>query len=133
MTANIRQYVVARRRGSPAYVPGLAWRQAASAGHVDHGTITLGLGLVGLLLVSLLAFFYLQQVLQTAESGSDIHAMEIQLLELKEKQRALELEGAQLRSLQTVEGRLEKLNLVQTGQVSYLNIKLPHVALGASL
>lgn len=114
MTANIRQYVVSRERHQ--------------RGNVDHGTLTLGLGFGGLLMIALLGFFYLQQVNHTADSGTDIQAMETEITELKARQRALELEGATLRSLQTVEERATKLNLLPTGNVSYLAAKPNHVA-----
>ena len=89
-------------------------------GSVDHTTVTVTFGLIALLLVGMLGFFYLQQVVSTASQGTDIHGLEAQLVDLKEKQRQLELEGAQLRSLQVVEDRIDKLNLVATDQVSYL-------------
>lgn len=112
MTANVRQYVVRKQRGS-----------------VDHATLTMGLGFGGLLMIALLGFFYLQQVNHTADQGTDIQAMEAQITGLKTRQRALELEGATLRSLQIVEQRANRLNLRPTGQVHYLALKPPQVAL----
>lgn len=116
MTAKISQHVLVRRRFQ-------------QRGSVDHSTITIGLGLTGLVMVTLLGFFYLQQVIHTAAQGTDAQVMESQVVELKDRQRALELEGAQLRSLQTVEQRVQKLNLVLTDKVSYLAAKSNQVAL----
>lgn len=77
-------------------------------------------GILALMLVGALGFFYLQQVVNTASQGTDIHHLESEITNLRERQRELELEGASLRSLQAVEDRVEKLNLVTTDQVSYL-------------
>jgi hypothetical protein len=76
--------------------------------------------LVALLSLSGLGFFYLQQVFGTASHGVDIQSLETELLELKEEQRKLELEGAQLRSIQAVEERVQQLNLAPVDQVAYL-------------
>lgn len=141
MIPNIQQRVVLRHRSSRIGVrswpisfssrvqgfsgrrfrfSGARYRFTSQRGSVDHTTITVTFGLLALLLVGILGFFYLQQVVGTASQGTDIHGLEAQLIELKEKQRELELEGAQLRSLQVVEERVDKLNLVATDQVSYL-------------
>lgn len=98
-------------------------------GSVDHSTITIAAGTFALLLVGLIGFFYLNQVVGTASQGTDVHELEQELSELRDAQRKLELEGAQLRSLQTVEERTERLNLVEAGEVSYLAAEDDRVAL----
>ena len=98
-------------------------------GSVDHSTITIAAGTFALLLVGLVGFFYLQQVVGTASQGTDVRALEQELSELREQQRTLELEGAQLRSLQTVEDRTQRLNLVEAGEVSYLAAEDDRVAI----
>jgi hypothetical protein len=65
-------------------------------------------------------FLYLQQILHTASNGTDIQALEKRINELKNEERALKLEGARLRSIQTVEERVKELNLVPTDHVTYL-------------
>jgi hypothetical protein len=92
----------------------------AQRGSVDHATMTMTLGLMALLVVGLLGFFYLQQVLTTASEGTDIRALESQIVQLREQQRELELQGAELRSLQVVEDHVQKLNLVRPDTVTYL-------------
>jgi hypothetical protein len=92
----------------------------------------MSLGLIALLTVALLGFFYLQQVMSTASQGTDIHALESKIVDLKEKQRQLELEGAQLRSLKTIEGNVQQLNLVTTDKVAYLTAPTDKVALSDS-
>jgi len=101
---------------------------AAQRGSVDHATVTVAFGLLALLLVGFLGFFYLQQVIGTASQGTDVHALEAQIVDLKEKQRQLELEGAELRSLRVVEDKVNELNLVATDRVSYLASSSDRVA-----
>lgn len=84
--------------------------------------------MLALAVVSLLGFFYLQQVFGTAAQGSDIQRLEASLVELKEQQRALELEGADVRSLQSVQQRVRELNLVDVDRVAYLAPMPGHVA-----
>ncbi len=120
MTANIPQTVVSRRRIVKAF---------AQRGSVNHATITVVFCCIALGIVSLLSFFYLQQVIDTASQGADIHALQAQVGSLKEQQRALELQGAEIRSLQNVQGRVQKLNLVQSNNMSYLTSQSDKVAL----
>lgn len=108
MTANIQQKVLSRS---------------------THQTVALVSGISILIFLTLLGFFYLQQVFDTASRNSDIHALETSILQLKEKARSLELESAQLRSMQTIEQMVPKLNLVATDQVAYLAPDTAHVAL----
>lgn len=107
MTAKISQHVT-RRYSFP--------QRGSSTPTAIGATI----GVTTLIVLTALGFMYLQQVLHTASQGSDVHALETQLIELKQQQRELELEGANLRSLQTVEDRIQRLNLVSTERVTYL-------------
>lgn len=109
MTHSTLQYVVPRHR-----------RQYSQQGLFTQQSLTIGISLLVLISLSMLSFFYLQQVLQTASQGSDIHALETRVIELKEKQRSLELESANLRSIHAIEEKMESLNLVTTDRVSYL-------------
>lgn len=70
--------------------------------------------------VASLSFFYLGQVLGTASQGSDIQDLEDNIVELREQQKELEIESAQLRSIQTIEDRVNDLNLVTTDRVTYM-------------
>lgn len=116
MTANINQHVTLR------------YRRPLQRGRITHATLTAAFGVSTLVVIALLGFFYLQQVLHTASEGTDVHTLEAQLLELKQHQRELELEGANLRSLQTVEDHVQKLNLGPTSHVTYLTPTPDHVA-----
>lgn len=88
------------------------------------------LGMSAVTIVGMLGFFYLQQVVHTASQSTDVRELESKITDLKEKQRVIELKGAQLRSLKNVEDDTEKMNLVPTEKVSYLAPVLDdHVAL----
>jgi hypothetical protein len=97
-------------------------------GAIDHTTAALIFGIAAVAIVGMLGFFYLQQVVHTASEGEDVQQLEANIADLKEKQRVLELEGAQLRSLKNVEGDAQELNLVPTEKVSYLAPVPDHLA-----
>ena len=126
MTPNIKQNVIPRRTHKSKLDFGRnilfsrSRKNSTERGSISNAAVTTGFGIIALILITVLGFFYLQQVLGTASQGTDIAAFENELVELKQKQRQLELEGARIRSLQTVEKRIQKLNLVTTNQVSYL-------------
>lgn len=93
---------------------------AAQRGSINPTTTALTLGIVVIASIAFLSFFYLGQVRSTAAQGTDVQALEDQLQQLRERQRNLELEGAQLRSIQTIEEKAGQLNLVTTDQFAYL-------------
>lgn len=131
MTAKISQQVVARRRitASSSFDFSQTFSQFSQRGSVNHATVTVVFCCVALGIVTLLGFFYLQQVIDTASQGANIHTLQAQVSDLKEQQHALELQGAEIRSLQTVQDRVQKLNLVQSKNVSYLANTSDRVAL----
>lgn len=49
-----------------------------------------------------------------------MHALEAKIIEIREKNRQLELEGAELRSLKSVEERVQQLNLASAESIAYL-------------
>jgi len=132
MTPNISQHVTPRQRrqnsrfsyslrqkkGSPI------WQQ----GSINSTTITLGLGVIIISSVAFLSFFYLGQVLNTASQGTDIQTLEERIVELKEQQREVELEGAHLRSIDNIEDRIDQLSLISTNRVSFLKTTTDKVA-----
>lgn len=89
-------------------------------GSINPTTTVLTLGIIVITSIAFLSFFYLGQVQSTAAQGTDIQALEEQIQQLRERQRNLELEGAQLRSIQTIEDKAQKLNLITTDQFTYL-------------
>lgn len=92
----------------------------AQRGSITPPTTALLLGIIVIFSVAWLSFFYLNQVQGTAAQDTDIQTLEDKLQQLRERQRALELAGARLRSLQTIEQRAQKLNLITTDQFAYL-------------
>lgn len=118
MTAHIEQHVIPRQRGA-----------LKQAGSINRQAVTIGFSLLVLFSLSMLGFFYLQQVQETASQGSEISDLENQLIDIKKQQRSLELESAELRSIQNIEGQLNTLNLVATDHVAYLTLPEGRVAL----
>jgi len=124
MTSNLIQNVTPRR--SRPYMAG--WQR----GSISSTTATTILGITVIFGVAFLSFFYLGQVQDTASQGTDIQSLEERLIELNDRQRSLELESAQLRSLQTIEDSIPELNLVSTGSVTYLAKPLEKVVTASS-
>lgn len=138
MKPNIQQHVVSRSTARLAFAGAgtFAWQGGAALprntrrharatssmqwGNINSNTLTIVLGVLAVIVVGTLGFAYLNQVMTTAGAGTDIHDVESQILELRERQKGLELEGAQLRSIQSIEGSTQSLNLVATDKVSYL-------------
>lgn len=93
-------------------------------GSINPTTTALTLSIIVITSIAFLSFFYLGQVQSTAAQGTDVQALEEQLQQLRERQRNLELEGAQLRSIQAIEEKAGKLNLVTTDRFAYLSEEL---------
>src|SRR5687767_4086359 len=100
MTANIVQHVIPRQRRGFSFShhvsgdgswqvrqlrqpPRWSARRSLSSqrGSVNQATLTLALSVIALLIVAIFGFFYLQQVLGTASQGSDVQALESQVVE----------------------------------------------------
>ena len=117
MTPNISQHVLPRANGSKARH---STPRSLQRGSVDSATLTLGVTLIIIVTLGMLGLFYLQQVVHTADAGNDIRSLEGSIIDLKERQKTLELDGARLRSLKNVEDRAKEMNLVPADKVSYL-------------
>jgi hypothetical protein len=115
MTSKIEQHVIPRNGARQQH-----GTRSSNRGAINHSTAALMLGFTAVAMVGMLGFFYLQQVVHTASQNTDVRELETKITDLKEKQRVIELEGAQLRSLKNVEGDLEQMKLVPTDKVSYL-------------
>lgn len=139
MTANISQHVIPRHRqsasvdaGSLPYYrvssarlqPGLYWQQ----GTINPTAVTVALGLISIIAIATLSFVYLGQVLTTASQGTDIQNLENKITNLRQRQQELELEGAELRSIQAIEQQIQQLNLTVADKVTYLNLPSGKVA-----
>lgn len=117
MIPTITQNVIPRHRNFNS------WQK----GSISSATTALTLGIIVIVSIAALTFFYLGQVQSTAAQGTDIQALEEKLQQLHERQRELELEGARLRSIQAIEERAYKLNLVTVDQFAYLPAQLERV------
>lgn len=102
-------------------------------GSITQSTVTIAVAVIVLISLSFLGLFYLQQVFGTAARGSDVQALENKIIELQDKQKSLELEGAELRSIQAVEQRVQKLNLTAASDVAFLVTEPGQVAMAAAL
>ncbi len=124
MIPTITQNVIPRSKRSS-----LSWRKInfSQRGSINPTTTALILGIIVIVSVAWLSLFYLDQVQGTAAQDTDIQTLEERLQQLRERQRALELEGARLRSLQAIEQRVQKLNLITTDQFTYLPEELAPV------
>ena len=100
-------------------------------GSVNQGTLTMAFAVVVLIAIVMLSFLYLQQVFGTTSQGADVQELKTRLIEVSEKQRELELQGAELRSIQNVEERIQQLNLVESTTFAYLESGDDRVALTA--
>lgn len=97
-------------------------------GSINSNTLTLVFSTLVIVGVGVLGFFYLSQVVGTASQGTDIQELEERIMELKEDQKEVELEGARLRSMDNIEERVDKLNLVDTSKVTFLEMGQDKVA-----
>ena len=122
MTANITQQVVPRRTQH------VSFRTRWQRGSVTPSTITVAFAVVVSVALGLLSFAYLQQVFSTANQGADVAELKTRLIEISEQQRELELEGAKLRSIDTVEERVQQLNLVESTNHAFLAPDVHRVA-----
>lgn len=123
MTVKIQQNIAPRRRQSKPFY------QLNQQGAISQSSVTIGFAMVAIVSVMAIGFLYLQQIFGTAAHGSTIQSLEQEMVNLKERQRELELQGAQIRSIQSVEERVKKLNLVSANNVNYLASSSGRVAL----
>ena len=152
MTANIPQHVTPRRNRRTSFIaqfsPYGSWqatrrvapartRQARAGlplqallqrGSATQSTITVTFAVIVSVALGFLSFLYLQQVFGTANQGADVAELKTRLIEISEQQRELELEGAKLRSIDTVEERVEQLNLVESTNHAFLAPDVNRVA-----
>ncbi|PIT98441.1 MAG: hypothetical protein COT71_00685 [Candidatus Andersenbacteria bacterium CG10_big_fil_rev_8_21_14_0_10_54_11] len=149
MTPNIPQHVTPRRSVARSWPQGRlqrpsrnryearSWHAArywpaglpgGQSGAINSAALGVALGVIGIIIVTALSFVYLGQVLTTASQGTSIQDLEQHISELRQKQQELELEGASLRSIQTVEQRVQQLNLEIADKVTYLTLPDQRVA-----
>lgn len=106
-----------RRLGQRAGAP--LWRldAAVPSRGVPWSVFLLGLFLLVLAVIG--GFLYIREITSTASSGYDISALERRSEELRAEESRMQLEVAELQSLQRIEERLPNLNLLPTGTITY--------------
>ena len=70
---------------------------------------------------ALIGFLFLAQLFQTSTKGYEISDLRKKVTDLKEENKRLEIEAAELRSFGNVNDSVEKLNMVKSNNVVYLN------------
>lgn len=79
--------------------------------------------LILIILISVLSLFFLTQVFQSSTKGYEISGLQKQAEELKEKNKTLEIKAAELRSFDRIKQEAEKLNMVKSDKIVYLQTK----------
>jgi cell division protein FtsL len=72
------------------------------------------------IIFAFIGFLFLAQLFQTSTKGYEISKLREQLDKLKEENKKLEIETAELRSFENIDGSIEKLNMVRSQNVVYL-------------
>lgn len=69
--------------------------------------------------------FYLYQVNDIATKGYEIRALERKIQELNKESKKMEIREVELKSMYNIEKASQDLNLVSSGEVSYIEINGP--------
>lgn len=88
---------------------------------LKRGPYTTAIVLV--ILICLLSLFFLAQVFQSSTKGYEISNLQQQAEELKEKNKALEIKAAELRSFDKIREAANKLNMIKSETIVYLQGK----------
>ena len=75
--------------------------------------------LVGFVIIAVAA--YLFQVNSLATKGYEIHELESQIEEVRQKNQQLQLAVAELESLESVKNKVAELNMVAVGKADFIN------------
>lgn len=91
---------------------------AASAGKLVLGQKALSITFIALLLV--MGFSYLMLINDRATKGFEIKSLEKKIAELQKTQKQLQLDAADLQSIQNIQQRMNLENFVPVANISYL-------------
>lgn len=117
-TSAFAPYTGGRRRlGQRSGAPLWRLNAAVPSRGVPWSVFLLGLFLLVLAVVG--GFLYIRQITGMASSEYDFSSLERRSEELRAEESRLQLEAAELQSLQRIEERLPKLNLLPTGAITY--------------
>ena len=78
------------------------------------------MALTVVVLVSVLSLFFLVQVFQSSTTGYEVSDLQTQVEDLKEENKKLELQAAELKSLQGVEESVVEMNMVDVDRIVYV-------------
>lgn len=81
------------------------------------------LNFVCLLVLAIISFLYLGQINSSASRVYEVQDLEKEKAFIQEKSDNLKLEIAKLKSMSNIEARMGKLNLVDSGDIVYLEKK----------
>lgn len=114
-----------RLRKSSAWLSG-AFSAEGKAGFAGRVEINL-MSLVFILALSTCACgaFYLYQVNGIATKGYEIRELENEIQELNKESKKMEIHEVELRSMYNIEKASQDLNLVNSGEVAYVEINGP--------
>jgi len=84
---------------------GIASRKRNTSVAFKFGPMTLSIMTIAI--IGFMALFYVVQASMSSEDAFQIHSLEAQGEELREKNRALETEASQLRALDSIEHKLQ--------------------------
>lgn len=88
---------------------------------LKRGPYTTAIVLV--IFICLLSLFFLAQVFQSSTSGYEISNLQKKADEIKEKNKALEIKAAELRSFDKIKEEADKLSMVKSEKIVYLRTK----------
>lgn len=92
-------------------------------GSAKMSVITLTFLVISLFVLS--GFFYLYQVNDLATKGFEIRDAENKIKELEEESKKLKIRETELRSMYTIEKETQDLNLINSTNISYVEINGP--------
>lgn len=93
-------------------------RKKALGGSVAPGPVTMVVGLVVLFCV--LSMMFLVQVFQSSTTGYEVSALQDQIDDLKEDNKKLEIQAAELQSLDSIEKSVQEINMVPLDSIVYV-------------
>lgn len=98
-------------------------RKQMVAGTVKMNIFSLGLALA--IIIFLTGAFYLYQVNSLATQGFEIKEIETQIQAAEKESKQLKIKEVELRSMNNIEKATEELNLVNSAEVTYLEMAGP--------
>ncbi|MFA5993998.1 MAG: hypothetical protein WC823_03495 [Parcubacteria group bacterium] len=101
----------------------LSTKNAFSAGRVELNWMALVLTVI--IGIFFCGAFYLYQVNNIATKGYEIRDLENRIQDLDKESKKMEIREVELKSMYNIEKASQELNLVNSGEVSYIEINGP--------